>query len=105
MDLIRNLYEELKTNLKFLANRALKYTNRKRLEGPNLSERDPVYLVRKNIKTRRLSSKLNYTKLRLFKIKEKKRLVTFILDLLKNIRIHPIFYIFLLKLVLKNAKI
>ena len=48
---------------------------------------------------------MDYTKLGLFKIKEKKGLVIFILDLLKNIRIHLTFHISLLKPALKNTKL
>jgi hypothetical protein len=51
-----------------------------------------VYLLRKNIKTRRLSTKLDHTKLRPFKILEKHGLVTYKLELLPNIRIHSMFY-------------
>jgi len=56
-----------------------------------------VYLLRKNIKIRRPSNKLDYTKLGPYLIKKKKGLVTFKLDLLKIIRIHPIFYKLLLE--------
>ena len=46
-----------------------------------------------------VSSKLNYTKLRLLKIKLKKGLVTFKLDLFISIeRIYSVFYILLLEL-------
>ena len=103
--MLRELYIELKIDLNFLVERLAEYINRKRIKGPNLSKEDPVYLLRKNIKTIRLSLKLDYTKLRLFKIKKKKGLVTFILDLPKDIRIYPIFYILLLELALKNAKL
>jgi hypothetical protein len=37
-------------------------------EGPRLREGDKVYLIRRNIRTIRLSDKLNYKKFRLFKI-------------------------------------
>src|SRR4051812_24430324 len=83
----------------------LKYTNIKRFNRLSFSKGDLVYLIRKNIKIKRLSLKLNYIKLKLFKIKEKKELVTFILDLLKDIKIYLTFYISLLKLGLKNAKL
>src|SRR3954449_3255212 len=82
-----------------------KYTNAKRSSRLSLLKGDLVYLIRKNVKTKRLSSKLDYIKLGPFKIKEKKGLVTFILDLLKDMKIHPIFYISLLKPALKNVKL
>src|SRR4051812_35402730 len=77
----------------------------KRSSGLSLLKRDLVYLIHKNIKIKRPSLKLDYIKFKPFKIKEKKGLVTFILDLLKDIKIHLTFYISLLKPVLKNAKL
>ena len=63
-----------------------------------------VYLLRKNIKTKRLSSKLDYTKLGPYKIEKKLEPVTFKLILLKKIRIYLVFYISLLKLTPEEAK-
>jgi hypothetical protein len=63
-----------------------------------------VYLLRKNIKTKRLSGKLDHTKLRLYKIKKKLGPVTIELDLLKEIRIHLVFHISLLELALENVR-
>jgi hypothetical protein len=57
-----------------------------------------VYLLTKNLRIRRLSQKLNYKKVGLFRIKRVKGLVNFKLDLLKSTRIYPVFYILLLKL-------
>ena len=51
-----------------------------------------VYLLRKHIKTKRLSDKLNYIKLRPFKIKKVLGPILFKLELLISIRIYPIFY-------------
>ena|SRR5947209_4863169 len=82
-----------------------KNTNIKRFNGLTLSEGDLVYLIRKNIKIKRPSLKFNYIKLGPFRIKEKKGLITFILNLLKDMKIYLTFYISLLKLVLKNAKL
>ena len=55
-----------------------------------------VYLLRKNVKTKRLSEKLDYTKLRLFKVKRVLGLVTFELDLLAIIKIYLVFHKLLL---------
>ena len=63
-----------------------------------------IYLLRKNIKTKRPSDKLNHTKLGPFKITEKLGLVMFKLELSTYIRIYLVFYISLLEKALENAK-
>jgi hypothetical protein len=88
----------LKEDLKFITTRAVEYANRKRFKGPNLKKGGMVYLLRKNIKTKRPSRKLDHTKLGLFKIKEKLGLVTYELNLSREIRIYLRFYVSLLKL-------
>ena len=67
-----------------------------------LKEGNKVYLFRKNIKTQRLNDKLNYKKLRLFKIDKKIKFINYKLKLLKIIKIYFIFYILLFKLTLFN---
>ena len=64
-----------------------------------------IYLLRKNIKIKRSSNKLNYTKLELFKIKKKLGLIIFELIILKRIRIYLIFHISLLKLITTNTSL
>jgi hypothetical protein len=71
----------------------------------NLREGEIVYLLRKNIKIKRPSDKLNYTKLGLFKIIKKLGLVIFKLKIPEGIRIYPVFYISLLESTLKNARL
>jgi ribosomal protein L11 len=58
-----------------------------------------VYLLTKNLKIKRLSQKLDYKKVGLFRIKRVKELVNFKLDLSKGTRIYLVFYILLLELV------
>jgi hypothetical protein len=70
-----------------------------------LKKGDKVYLLRKNIKTLRLSDKLDNKKIRLYEINEAIRLVNFRLWLLKHMKIYLVFYIALLKLVLYNASL
>ena len=74
-----------------------KFANRGRSKGPDFKERGTVYLLRRNIKTKRLSNKLNYKKLRPFKIEKKLGLVTYKLRLLKEIKIYPVFHVTLLE--------
>jgi hypothetical protein len=65
---MKHLHNELLWDIEFIVNKSLIYYNKKRLGGPTLSERDLVYLLWKNIKTKRLSMKLDHTKLGLYKI-------------------------------------
>ena len=68
-----------------------------------LKEGDKVYLLRQNVKTKRLSRKLDYKKLSVFTIKRTIGLVNFELDLSKSIKIYLVFYISLLEPALPNV--
>jgi phosphorylcholine metabolism protein LicD len=48
-----------------------KYINQKRIKGLIFKKKDKVYLFQQNIKTKRPSDKLNYKKIRPFKISKK----------------------------------
>jgi len=78
---------------------------KKRIEGPILREGDPVYLLRKNIKTKRPSKKLDHTKLGPFRIKDKLGTVTYRLELPKDMKIHPVFHVALLEPAPRNVKL
>ncbi len=79
------------------------YYNKQYNQEPILKKENKVYLVRKNIKTKRFSDKLDYKKLKLYKIKSIKKVINYKLELLKNIRIYLVFYVFFFKLVLHEA--
>ena len=74
------------------------YYNKLKLEGSRFREKDLVYLLRRNIKIIRLSNKLDHKKFGPFKIKRNIKDISYKFHLLPTIRIHPIFYIFLLEL-------
>ena len=82
-----------------------RYYNLKVSKGPNLKRGDKVQLLYKNILNRRLSKKLNYIKLGLFKIKKKAIKVNYKLDLFAKIKIHLVQHIIILKLVYKEYKL
>jgi len=63
-----------------------------------LKKRDKVYLFTKNLKTRKLSKKLNYVKVESFLVKKTKRSINYELDLLKDVKVFLVFYILLLEL-------
>ena len=64
---------------------------------PQLKKGDKVYLLTKNLKTRRKTKKLDHVKVGPFLIAERKGLVNYRLDLPKDVRVHPIFYVSLLE--------
>ena len=64
--------------------------NLKVFKGLNLKGGDKIWLLHKNILSRRLSKKLDYVKLKLFKIKKKIIKVNYKLNLLAKIKIYLI---------------
>ncbi len=77
--------------------KSAKYQNKKQKTVSQLKKRNKVYFFTKNLKTRKLSKKLNYIKVELFFIKKTKKSVNYKLDLFKNIKVFSVFYILLLK--------
>ena len=64
---------------------------------PQLKERDKVYLLMKNLKTKKPSKKLDHVKVKPFLIKKSRESLNYFLDLSKNIRVHSVFHVLLLK--------
>jgi hypothetical protein len=81
------------------------YVDKIRLKGLILKEGDKVYLLRRNLKTKRLSSKLDWKKLGPFKIETKISEVNYKLTLLPTMKIHPVFHILLLEPTSINSKL
>ena len=94
---LKNLHEMLQRDIKFASERSAVYHNKKRDRGPTLKEGDKVYLLRRNIKTKRPSNKLNHMKLRPFWIAKTKRSVNYELELSLTMWIHLVFHVLLLK--------
>lgn len=102
---LKGFHEQLATDIEFLNERSAAYANRKRSMEPALKEGDKVYLLRKNIKTQRPSTKLDFKKLGPFKILEKVSSVNYRLQLPKKSRLHPVFHISLLEPAKGNASV
>jgi len=100
---LKAFHEQLATNIQFLNERSAVYANRKRSMEPTFKEGDKVYLLRKHIKTKRLSTKLDFKKLGPFKILKKVSLVNYRLQLPKESRLHLVFHISLLELAKGNT--
>ena len=74
-----------------------RYYNLKVSKRLDLKGGDKVWLLHKNILSRRPSKKLNYIKLKPFKIKKKITEVNYKLDLPIKIKIYPVQYIAMLE--------
>ena len=91
-------------DIEFITIKLTIYYNFKKIREPILKKKNSVYLLRKNIKIKRLSLKLNYIKLELYSIKEVLETITYKFKLFDEIRIYLVFYISLLESVSRNIK-
>ena len=71
--------------------------------APQLKRGDKVYLLTKNLRTKRKTKKLDHVKVGPFLIAEQKGAVSYRLKLLPDAKIHLVFYISLLELAHPNA--
>ena len=89
--------KKIHSNIVRMQQRSTAYQNKKRKTMPQLKERDKMYLLTKNLKTKKISKKLNHVKIDSFFIKQQKKSVNYELNLFSNIKIHSIFHVSLLK--------
>jgi hypothetical protein len=83
--------------LEFLSYRIAIYYNRDRLSAPTFKEGDKVYLLNRNIKTKRPVKKLDHLKLGPFEITEVIGKLNYRLKLPEKTRIYPVFHVSLLE--------
>ena len=79
------------------------YQNKKRKTMFQLKKN--IYLLTKNLKTKKISKKLNHVKIDSFFVKQQKKSVNYELNLFLNIKIHSIFHVSLLKSADQNTSI
>ena len=105
-DKMSALYVMLRDKLEFVRGRIKEHYDKHRLEGPRLERGDKVYLILRNIRIKRPSKKLDFKKIRLFKVDERVSNNNYRLLLLVTIRLRTyVFYILLLELALKNVRL
>jgi hypothetical protein len=84
---LKDLHAMLRTELEFIRKRMKVYYDRHRVEGPPLKEGDKVYLLRRHIRTKRPSNKLDFKKIGPFEIEEKVSSSNYVLKLPKTMRL------------------
>ena len=89
--------KEIYSNIVWMQQKSTAYQNKKRKTMPQLKKGDKMYLLTKNLKTKKISKKLNHVKIDSFFIKQQKRSVNYELNLFSNTKIHSIFHVSLLK--------
>lgn len=94
---IQFFHKKLQQDIQFLSHWSAFYYNQKRDREPTLKERDKVYLLTQNIKTKQPSKKLDNTKLEPFKVKATKGSLNYKLELPPQMKIHLVFHIMLLE--------
>jgi hypothetical protein len=97
MKVLRNIHEQISQDLRFIAYRSAKYYDQNRLSEPILKKGDKVYLLKRNIRTKRPSAKLDHIRIGPFKILERIGRVNYKLELPETMRIHPVFHVMLLE--------
>jgi hypothetical protein len=81
VDNLKKVHDEIWENIKKQQDRTQKYQNEKQKEGPQLKKENKVYLLTKNLKTWKLSKKLDHVRVGSFFIKTVKGPVNYELDL------------------------
>jgi transposase InsO family protein len=97
IDSLQELHEELRCEITHTQDGYAEQANKKRSPDPHLKPGDKVWLKRKNIRTTRPSSKLDYKQLGPFHILERIGNRAYKLDLPPSVKLHPVFHISLLE--------
>ena len=95
---LKDVHQKSLDNINRAQRRAISYVNQKRKTAPQLKKGDKVYLLTKNLRTRRPTKKLDHVKVGPFFISEQRGPVNYRLDLPKDAKVHPVFHVSLLEL-------
>lgn len=90
---LKDIHNTCRDQIKNAQKRTATYLQDKRKMAPQLKKGDKVYLLTKNLKTRRPTKKLDQVKVGPFLIEEQKGPQNYRLQLSKDAKIHPVFHV------------
>lgn len=94
---LSEIHKEMKARLVEAQGRQKMNADKSRKQHPNISVGDKVWLLRRNLKTRRPSDKLDYRRLGPFLVTKQVNEVAYRLNLPTSMKIHPVFHVSLLE--------
>src|SRR5436190_2529855 len=89
---LKILHEQIHKDIEFANIRIAKSTNKKRVQEHSYKEGDKIYFLQQNIKTKRLSNKLDFKRLGLFRVRRVVGKLDCKLELPKGLQLHLVFY-------------
>lgn len=93
---MNDLQDHLRTQMRTAQDRYEESTNKSRVPAPAFQIGDKVFLSAKNIRTARLSRKLDWKRLGPYPVKKVISAYAYELDLPPSIKLHPVFHVSLL---------
>ena len=93
------IMKQVHNNIVKMQKKSSTYLNKKKKNAPLLKKKNKILLLTKKLKRKKKSKKLNSIKIEAFFIKEIKEFKSYKLNLSKNVKVHSIFNISLLKLI------
>ncbi len=90
-------HKNMRVRLVEVQERQKRNAHKSRKQNPNILVGDKVWLLRRNLKTRRLSDKLDYRCLGPFRVSKQVNEITYRLNLPSSMKIHPMFHVSLLE--------
>ncbi|TPX48881.1 hypothetical protein SeMB42_g02818 [Synchytrium endobioticum] len=100
----REVSDQLQTHLQQAQGWYKEYADKKRLDAKGFNVGDEVLISTKNVRTQRPSKKLEMVWMGLYRVRRKVSEVNYEIALPKNVKIHPVFHVKLLKPYTRSTK-
>ena len=94
---LAQMHNTLRGNIQQSNDKIMASRHKTNKDGPQLKKGDKVYLLTKNLKTKRSSKKLDHIKVGPFLVDEQRGPLNYRLKLPTDAKVHPVFYISLLE--------